>query len=311
MRSLLARLAALGALAVSLSACGGGNGNSLPFAGEPNAAGGSNGTIQTGSNGQALIRFVQGSPDVVTGSNTTGTVDVCIDALPLGITNDTAAYGKATALASVPAGIAHTIAVYRTQTPGFGSVPGSECATAPGPYFGQAALAVTTFTPVINSRFTVVLAGTAATHTFGLYVFTEPSFVNAPGGNEVVSHNAAPGFSTTTPTKTVGFGTCSTTATPCAAPANLAGATSLAPPKIAAANTATATAAVVSPLAAIPAGFFDGAGVPTGTVIPITSVAAPAPVAGQPYVIDLYAIDAAAGGLGLIAIPEQTLGYGF
>ena len=35
MRSLLARLAVLGALAVSLSACGGGTGNSLPFAGGP------------------------------------------------------------------------------------------------------------------------------------------------------------------------------------------------------------------------------------------------------------------------------------
>ena len=34
-------------------------------------------------------------------------------------------------------------------------------------------------------------------------------------------------------------------------------------------------------------------------------------LAGQPYVIELYAIDAAAGGLNLVAVPELTLGYGF
>jgi hypothetical protein len=64
-------------------------------------------------------------------------------------------------------------------------------------------------------------------------------------------------------------------------------------------------------LAAIPAGFYDGIGVATGTAAPITSIAAPDPQAGQPYVIDLYAIDAPAGGLGLVPVAEQTLGYGF
>jgi hypothetical protein len=45
--------------------------------------------------------------------------------------------------------------------------------------------------------------------------------------------------------------------------------------------------------------------------VPITSIAAPAPAAGQQDVVQLYAIDAAAGGLGLVAVVEQSVGYGF
>jgi hypothetical protein len=310
MRSLLARLAVLGALAVSLSACGGGTGNSLPFAGGPNQAGGTAGTIQSGSNGQALIRFIQGSPDLVTAANPSGTVDICIDNLALGITVGSAKFGAtAGSLVSIAGGIPHTVAVFPTLTPGFGEAPGSECATAPGPFFGTSPTAVTTISPGNNVRLTIVLAGTAASHTLGLYVFAEPSFVIAPAGNEVISHNAAPAFSIG---KTgVGFGTCSTTVTPCAVAATLAGAANLPPAKIATAGAATTTAATVSALAAIPAGFYDGIGVPAGTVVPVTSVPAPAPGAGVPYIIDLYAIDAAAGGLSLVAVSEQTLGFGF
>src|ERR1700694_6314746 len=95
MRSLLARLAVLGAFALSMSACTGGNGTSLPFAGPPNNAGGTPGTIQSGANGQALLRFVQGSPD--SGSGATGAVDICIDNLPFGVTSPAVAYGKASA----------------------------------------------------------------------------------------------------------------------------------------------------------------------------------------------------------------------
>src|ERR1700680_717327 len=96
MRSLLARLAVLGAFAVSMSACSGGNVTSLPFAGAPNGAGGVSGTFQSGSNGQMLLRFIQGSPDTFSffgGPPASGNVDVCLDNQPLGITGGTASYG--------------------------------------------------------------------------------------------------------------------------------------------------------------------------------------------------------------------------
>ncbi len=317
MRSLLARLAVLGALAVSMSACGGGTGTSLPFAGGPNNGGGQSGTIQTGSNGQALLRFIQGSPDVVTASNNSGSVDVCVDNLSLGVLGGTAQYGKPATgatgtLTSVPAGIGHTIAVYTSLGSGAGGfgAAGSQCATAPGPYFGFSPLAVTTVVPPINGRVTIVLTGTKATNTFGLYGFTEPSFVVAPAGNEIISHNAAPAFSSTSGGK-VGFGTCSTTVTPCVTPVTLPGAGSISPPKIATAGAITTATSNTSPINVIPAGFYDGIGVPTGTVVPITSIVAPNAQSGQPYIIDLYAIDAPAGGLNLVAVPEQSLGFGF
>src|ERR1700681_2015581 len=92
MRSLLARLAVLGAFAVSVSACANGAGTAVPFAGAPNQAGGVPGTFQSGSNGQLLLRFIQGSPDSGTAPN--GRVDVCLDNQPLGITGGTANYGQ-------------------------------------------------------------------------------------------------------------------------------------------------------------------------------------------------------------------------
>ncbi len=36
-----------------------------------------------------------------------------------------------------------------------------------------------------------------------------------------------------------------------------------------------------------------------------------APLAGQPYVVQLHVIDGPAGGLGLIGLVESTLGFGF
>src|ERR1700761_3428787 len=138
------RLAVVGVLAALLSGCGGGAGSSAPYTGNQSA------TYQSGSNGQALLRFIQGSPDV---SGATGSVDVCIDQTPLGFLGGSASYGKpatSTAnsgtLVSIPAGIAHTLAVYTTLTGGGGNEPGAECATAPGPYFGLQALAVATIT---------------------------------------------------------------------------------------------------------------------------------------------------------------------
>jgi hypothetical protein len=323
MRSLLARLAVLGALAVSMSACGGGTGSSLPFAGEPNSAGGSPGTIQTGANSQMLLRFIQGSPDVATPANPNGIVDVCIDNLSLGVIGGTAAYGSVATstantgtLVSVPGSIPHTIAVYPTLGTtggGFGGgTAGAECATAPGPYLGTATLAVTTLVPPANAnvRWTIVLGGTHASNTFGFYVFAEPTFAIAPAGYGVTSHNAAPAFSKAAAAG-VGFGTCSATVTPCGTPTTLAGAGNVTPAKVATTGSAPTTVSVTSGINSIPAGFYDGKGVPAGAVVPITSIVAPNAAAGQPYILDLYAIDGLAGGLNLVPVAEQTLGYGF
>ncbi len=85
----------------------------------------------------------------------------------------------------------------------------------------------------------------------------------------------------------------------------------MAAPKKSGINAPVANGNVQSGINAVPAGFYDGIGVPASTVVPITSVPAPNQVAGQPYVIQLYAIDAPAGGLNLVAVPEQTLGFGF
>jgi len=315
MRSLLARLAVLGAFALSMTACSNGSGSSLPFAGPPNQAGGSPGTIQSGGNGVALLRFVQGSPDNFStfgGPPASGFVDVCVDNLPFGVTTGiTTNYGGRTPnLYSVAAGISHTVAVYPTLGP---AQAGLECPTAPGPYLGTNTIKVITISPAIppasGSRLTIVLAGTGATGTLGLYVYAEPTFPVAPAGTEVIVHNAAPVF--TTGKTGVGFGQCTTTVTPCVTAVGLTGAQNVAVGKPSLVNAQVTNGFSASAIAPIPAGFYDGAGVLAGNPVPITSIAAPNPLAGQPYVVQLYAIDGPAGGLNLVAYVEQTLGYGF
>ena len=314
MRSLLARLAVLGAFALSMTACSNGAGTSLPFAGPPNNAGGSPGTIQSGGNGSSLLRFVQGSPDQFSffgGPPASGTVDVCVDNLPFGVLNPTVAYGQPSATLYELPGIPHTIAVYPTLVAG---QRGLECATAPGPYLGVNTIKVITISPALapasGSRLTVVLAGTAASGTLGLYVYTDPIFAIAPGGPEVVSHNASPAFSIGK-ANGVGFGFCTTTLSPCATATGLTGAQAVAAPKPSTPLAQTANGTVQSSLAAVPAGFYDGTGVPAGTTVPITSIAAPTPLAGQPYVVYLFSIDGPAGGLNLVGYVESTLGFGF
>ncbi len=307
MRSLLARFAVLGAFAVAMTACGGGSGTSLPFAGAPNNAGGSQGTIQSGSNGLALLRFVNGAPGA---GDAAGNVDVCIDQLPITIFAPTVGYGRASLqLYGIAGGISHTVAVFPTVASGPGSVPGSECATAPGPYFGTSAIAVATIVPGNNVRMTVVLGGTAASGTLGLYVFNEPTFPT-PAGPAAISHNAAPAYSKSKGTG-VGFGICTTTVTPCAAPVALSGAQNVAAPKVSSATVTATNSFVQSSLASVPPGFYDGTGVPAGNPVPVTSVAAPGTVSGQAYIVQLYGIDAPAGGLNLVALVEQSAGYGF
>jgi hypothetical protein len=326
MRSLLARLAVLGAFAVSISACGGGNGTSLPFAGAPNGAGGVSGTFQSGSNGQMLLRFIQGSPDLFSffgGPPASGTVDVCLDNQPLGLTGGVANYGaRATGGASNGAlflvtggGITHTITVYPAQVP---AQAGVECATAPGPYLGVTQIAVATLaTPAgSNIRWTVVLGGTKASGTLGLYVFGEPTWFFQPTGNAVISHNAAPAFTKALPApppaKGVGFGFCTTTVTPCAVATALTGAGNIAAPNPTGIGPATVVNGNVnSGINTIPAGFYDGIGVAAGTPVPITSVAAPNAASGNPYVVMQYAIDGPAGGLNLATFLETTVGFGF
>ncbi|MDP9025688.1 MAG: hypothetical protein M3N13_09985 [Candidatus Eremiobacteraeota bacterium] len=320
MRSLLARLAVLGTFAAGLAACSNGSGGALPFAGPPNNAGGSQGQFQSGANGSALLRFIQGSPDQfqngfdpVTGlPTTTQTVDVCVDNIPFGVTRPSVTYGQASVgLYSIAAGITHTVAVYPASK--IPSDAGLECPTAPGPYLGTNTILITTINPPIGSRQTIVLGGSnppAGPNTLGLYIFGEPTFAIAPAGNEVISHNAAPAFSIGKPNG-VGFGICTTTVTPCAVPVNLTGAQAVAAPKKSGILAPVVNGTVQSGINAVPAGFYDGVGVPAGTVVPITSISAPNAAAGQPYVVQLYAIDAPAGGLNLIGFVEQTLGYGF
>ena len=317
MRSLLARLAVLGAFAVATAACSNGSGGALPFSGPPNNAGGSQGQFQSGSNSAALLRFIQGSPDQFSffgGPPASGTVDVCVDNLPFGVTSPTVAYGTASGLYAIAGGISHTVAVYPFLG---GQNGGLECPTAPGPYLGVNTLAVITIAPGTagnNARQTIVLGGStvppAPPSSFGLYVFNEPSFAITPAGSEVISHNAAPVYSTGK-ANGVGFGQCTTTVTPCTVPVNLTGAQGLAAPKKSGTLAPVPNGNVQSGINAIPAGFYDGVGVPAGTVVPITSVAAPNAVAGQPYVVQLYAIDGPAGGLNLVPVVEQTLGFGF
>ena len=301
MLSRLSRAVAICAVSLAAAACSNGNGTSLPFAGSPNNAGGSQGTYQAGGTSTALLRFIQASPDF-------GGVDVCLDNGPFGVQYAAVPYGGATGLFAVPGGVSHVISVFATLGP---SQAGLECATAPGPYFGTAPIAVTTIAPGVGTnppRETIVLGGRNATATRGLYVFGEPSFTTTPP-MEAISHNAAPSFSIGK--LGIGFGTCSTTVTPCVASVALAGAQNVAAPSVSAPNSSILNSPVTSALAAVPAGFYDGIGVAAGNPIPITSVPAPAAVAGQPYVIQLYALDGSAGALNLLAVYEQTAGYGF
>lgn len=291
MRSLLVRFAVLGTLAVSLGACSSGNGSTLPFAGTPNAAGANSGTFQAGASGQALVRFVHGSPDA-------GPVDICVDQSVLTPGPTTLNYGGASALIAISSGIPHTVSIY----PASKTAPGAECATAPQPYLGTAAVKTATVTPAANSRTDFVVGGTLGGKTLAVFAFPQPTFPTAPGSPEVISHNAAPSY--TTGKTGVGFGTCTAAAVApaiCGTPAALAGATNVAIGK-----------SVTSPLAAPPvAGFYDGAGVASGTPVPV-AVATVAGAAGQPYVINLYAVDAiGVTPLGLIAVQEQTVGFGF
>src|SRR4030081_3122644 len=111
MRSLLARLAVLGAFAVGTAACSNGSGGALPFAGSPNNAGGSRGQFQSGATSTALLRFIQGSPDLFSfggGPPPSGTVDVCIDNLPFGVLSPTVSYGQSRGLYGIAGGIPHT-----------------------------------------------------------------------------------------------------------------------------------------------------------------------------------------------------------
>jgi len=296
MRRLLARLVLLGALAIITTACSNGTGSALPFAGPPNNSGGSPGTHQPGANSTALLRFVQGSPDY-------GSVDICIDNLPFGVTSPTVAYGTASSnLYAVGGGISHTVAVYPSLG---GAMDGLECPTAPGPYLGTSPIKVITIapgTPGNPARETIILGGTAASNTLGLYVFGEPSFAVTPAGDEAISQNGAPAFSMAH--TSVGFGYI------LGPPTNLAGAQNVAAPTASTATAPVINPVVQSPLPGVPTSFFDGIGVAVGSVIPITTVPAPAPIPGQPYVIELYAIDAVAGGLNLVAVQEQDFGTG-
>jgi hypothetical protein len=201
--------------------------------------------------------------------------------------------------------VTHTVSVYSTVA---GS-PGAECSTAPAAFAGSAPIKVATLTIGTNVRWTIVLGGTVASSTLGIYVFNEPTYPTPPGGLTTITHNASPAFSVGK--SGVGFGLCTTTITPCTTPVALTGSQNLTAPSASTGSTTSVNGSVSAGLASIPAGFYDGIGVPAGTPVPITSIAAPSPIAFQPYVVQLYALDGPAGGLNLLAFIEQTTGFGF
>ncbi|MEA2664294.1 MAG: hypothetical protein QOI11_1238, partial [Candidatus Eremiobacteraeota bacterium] len=273
MRSLLARLAVLGAFAVSMSACSNGpGGTSLPFSGSPNSAGGNTGLLQSGANGSSLLRFVHGAPDI-------GTVDVCVDQASVTGTNSTriAYKGSTPNPLVIPSGIAHTITIYTVPTTG----AGTECATAPGPYFGSAPVASTTLTPAANSRNYLVLGGRSGS-TLGLYYYAAATFPNPPGAPEAQGFDASPTFGKVA----IGAitGATNTTLFP-----------SLNAP-VASKPSGTVTTAGSFGIAALPGqptSFHVGKPVASTLVpiVPLATTSAPIPPAGSAYVADVFSID--------------------
>lgn len=296
MRSLFT-LPLIGALALSIAACSNGSGGtSLPFNGPPNGTGGSSGTVQGGSTGVALMRYVQGSPDI-------GGTDICIDETSIGgsaSTNIPYEGYNATPLA-VPAGITHTVSIYRTLTPAEGGA-GAECATAPGPYFGSPALGVTTIAPVANTRFYLVLGGRVGS-TFGLFFYPGPgSFATAPASPQAQLFDASPSFGA------AGFGFVSTTGTS----ATLVGSLNPPLPSSVTATVTTPNSYALATFAASPASVYVGRPATGAPVVPLATKPAPGAIAGNPYVVDLISVDATTGaGVDIVAIPEPTSGYGF
>jgi hypothetical protein len=292
MRSLLARLAVLGAFAVSMSACSNGpGGTSLPFSGPPNNAGGNTGLLQSGATGSALLRFVHGAPDI-------GTVDICVDQASAGGTVSTKVAYKGFTLSPVviPSGIAHTISIYTVPTTG----AGTECATAPGPYFGSAAVASTTLNPAANSRNFLVLGGRSGS-TLGLYYYSGVSFANAPTAPEAQGFNASPTFGKVGLGYIVG-----------AVNANLFTSLNAPAPSKSTGTVTTAGSFGLAPLSAQPASFYVGKPVVSGTVVPLTVGSAAGAITGSTYVADVFSVDSMnATGVDVVSISEPTIGYGF
>jgi hypothetical protein len=295
MPSHLARLAALSALALSLSACSNGvGGTSLGFSSPPNGSGGGTGLLQAGANGSALLRFVHGAPDI-------GTVDICIDQASVsGTVSTNIKYKNATLVPlTIPSGIAHTISVYTVPSTG----AGTECATAPGPYFGSAAVGTTTILLGASTRSYLVLGGRAGS-TLGLYYYPAPtSFVNPPTSPEAQVFNASPTFGA------AGFGY----SLPPAGPVqNLIPSLNPPVPSKITATVTTAGSFGIAPLPSQPSTFYVGKPVKAGTIVPLASTPAAALITGNTYVADVFSIDStSASGVDIVSISEQTIGYGF
>jgi len=192
--------------------------------------------------------------------------------------------------------VTHTLAVFSNPEP-----PGPPCSTAPR---------ASTVLPIGSAvRRAVILGGTAASSTLGLYIYKEPTYPFPPSGSAVIPHNAAPAFSAGKPFG-VGLGMCTTTVTPCATAVTLIASQGL-PPATVSGSSAVLNGTFYLGLTSIPAGFYDGIGVPAGTVVPLTSTTAPAPIPFQAYIAQLYAVDGPAGGLSLIRLLETTQGFTF
>lgn len=289
------RLAVLGALALILSSAGC-TGSTTTTTAPP--------VVPTPVPAPQLLRFVQGGPS--SGSGGSGTVDVCIDTQPFGGSSATAAvnYGSITALYLVDT--PKLVSVYN----GIGAGAGAECATAPAAYLGNAPIATAAIPAGTNVRRTIVLGGTSASGTLGLYLYNEPTYAVTPAGFVAITHNVAPVFSTGK-ANGVGFGICTSTVTPCTTPVAIVGAQARAVGVPSTASAGVLNSPVISALSSVPPGFYDGIGVAAGTPVPITSIASPSPLAFQAYIVLLYSVDAPAGGLNLLAVVETSTGFGF
>jgi len=266
---------------------------------------------------QGWIRFVQGSPDYAN-------VDVCVDNLAFGNHGaDRCLQPRVRVVRRCRAAFfGHIVSVLSEPRAPPSAVQGVECATAPGPFFGTPAIGGDgrfrppgQRAPHSTARADSCLwAGTGPRKSIrpsGLYVYTDPVLPSSRRWHRnAISHNAAPAFQRDNPDPLVNrlriwFGE------PDRDPGralrrdeNIVGT----PPICEFGNLELAghlaTAQRAGGVLRRPRG---GKRYPR----PAHHHRRTGAANGQSYVVQLYAVDAAAGGLGLVGVVEQSVGYGF
>lgn len=318
MRSFITRLATVGIIAMAVSGCSGSSSSLSPSGNVPGTNGQSQGVVNNaGNGGNALLRLVHGSPDL-------GPVDICLDnqqvafAAPYKTIVQFSTFVGTHALIINQAGGGCRPVAFKPAVPASAGPP----ATAAVP--AVAATIIGSVAAAANTRYSVVVAGSfknGVGSTLAVVPFTDPALPSA-GQAQVVFHNASP-----------------------AAGASIAlGAFPITPQGGSLPGQFTPAVAYKA-LATYPAlpGFasdiaqqigFSGAttvgGVPTATLYPGSIPAAPGPnanvatkpsytgnvlPAGNDQVLQIYAVDAPAGGttpfilLGAYDVPFPTAAF--